>query len=294
MINFLRWRYVAFCFSLALLAFFIVVMMGRGGMHFGVDFIGGVKVIAQFTTDVSEGEIRDAFADINAQIQQIGEASQNQFIISTKLSDDTEEKSSQDLLNVKRILIDKYPDTKFLSEETVGPAVGDILKRSAVKLFIIALIFMALYLAFRFEWKYAFGVMVSLMHDMILTFFFIGFQGIEMNIPIVAALLTIFGYTVNDTIVIFDRIRENVQFQSKETYVEIINKSLNQTMSRTLLTSLTSLFTVVMLYIFGGDVLNDFALVLIFGIVIGTYSSIYIASPSIIIWEKLASKKKAH
>lgn len=288
-IDFLKWRYVAFGLSLALLILFITVTISKGGINFGIDFMGGVKIIAQFQDDISEGDIRSALPDLTVQVQQIGDDKQNQFIISTKLPD---EENSYDIKYLENSLTGKYPGTVFLSEETVGPVIGDILKRSAVKLFLIAILLMAAYLAFRFEVKYAFGVMFSLVHDTVLTFFFIGFNGIEMNIPIVAALLTVFGYTVNDTIVIFDRIRENMRVQSKQTFTEVINKSITQTMSRTLLTSLTTLCVVLVLYFFGGETLNDFALVMLFGIVIGTYSSIYVAAPAIIAWENITSKKK--
>jgi preprotein translocase subunit SecF len=285
-INFLKLKYIAFALSVLLLAVFIAGTVMRGGMNMGIDFVGGVKFIVQFDAAVSEKEIRESLSG-NLQIQQIGGESQNEYIISSKLT--AENDSGGD---VKKNLIEKYPQIKFLSEETVGSTIGDILKTSALKLFIVALIAMAVYLTFRFELKYAFGVMLSLMHDMILTFFFIGFTGTELNTPVVAALLTLFGYTVNDTIVVFDRIRENVQDQNRQTFSEVINKSISQSMSRTLLTSLTTLFAVTMLYFLGGRVLNDFAKVLIFGIVVGTYSSIYVASPLIVAWEKFSNRKK--
>lgn len=289
-INFLRWRYLAFGFSTVLLVLFIAATVTRGGMNLGIDFVGGVKVVAQFNDPVSEGDIRNAFTDLTVQVQQIGDIEQNQFVISTRLT--SNEEKAEDIQNLKDTLFEKYPETVFLSEETVGPIVGDILKRSAIKLFLVALVLMTIYLAFRFEFKYAFGAMFSLVHDVVLSFCFIGFCGIEVNIPIIAALLTIFGYTINDTIVVFDRIRENTHTQSKQTFFDVINKSITQTMSRTLLTLITTLFVVLVLYFFGGDTLSDFALVLIFGIITGTYSSIYIAAPSILIWEKISDKKK--
>ncbi|MCL1911557.1 MAG: protein translocase subunit SecF [Leptospirales bacterium] len=289
-VNFLKFRYIAVALSAGLLALFIAGTAMSGGFNLGIDFVGGMKIIAQFKEGISEKDIRETLSDFNPQVQQIGGGGQNEYIISTKLNDSSSENSEVDTL--KKVLQSRYPETKFLSEEAVGSAIGDILKTSAIKLFCVALVFMSIYLIFRFELKYAFAVMLSLAHDMLLTFFFIGFTGTEMNIPVVAAILTIFGYSVNDTIVIFDRIRENVRFETKQTFFEIINKSITQSLRRTLLTSLTTLFAAATLYFIGGKVLNDFAKVLIFGIIVGTYSSVYIASPLIVVWEKRANRKK--
>ena len=177
-----------------------------------------------------------------------------------------------------------------MSVETVGPAIGDFLRKTAVKLFLVTLVLITFYLTFRFEFKFSVGAIVALVHDLSLSVAFCGMMGVEINIPVIAAFLTIFGYSVNDTIVVFDRIRENIEVKSKQTFIEVINKSISQSISRTLLTSLTTLFAVFSLYILGGDVINDFALVLLFGIVVGTYSSIYIASPVLLGWEKIFSK----
>jgi len=134
------------------------------------------------------------------------------------------------------------------------------------------------------------GVIAALVHDVSLSLAFCGLLQLEINIPVIAALLTIFGYSANDTIVVFDRIRENVQIKSKQTFREIIDRSISQSMSRTLLTSLTTLFAVFALYMLGGDVINDFAVTLLFGIFIGTYSTLYIASPVVLAWERFSSK----
>ncbi|MCL2025620.1 MAG: protein translocase subunit SecF [Leptospirales bacterium] len=290
MVNFLKYRYIATALSVGLLTLFIAGTAKRGGFNLGIDFVGGVKIIAQFEEGISEKEIREVLFDFSPQIQQIGGGSQNEYIISTKLDDPLNENSGAD--NLKKVLLSHYAKTKFLSEETVGSAIGDILRASAIKLFCIALIFMSIYVIFRFELKYAFGVIASLVHAVILTFLFVGFTGTEVNIPVVAALLTVFGYVVNDTIVIFDRIRENVQFETKHTFFELINKSITQSIRRCLLISSTTLFAASSLYFIGGNVLNDFAKVLVFGVIIGTYSSIFIASPLIVVWEKIAVRKK--
>ena len=162
---------------------------------------------------------------------------------------------------------EKYADVKIHSEETVGPAIGDYLRKSAWKLTLMAVILMSIYLSFRFEFKYAVGGMVCLVHDMLMSIAFCGIMGIEMNIQVLAALLTLYGYSINDTIVIFDRIRETDELKSKITFEDVMNRAITQTLSRTILTGITTLFAVLMLFFFGGEVLHDFAFVLFFGII---------------------------
>ncbi|MCL1833918.1 MAG: protein translocase subunit SecF, partial [Leptospirales bacterium] len=156
---------------------------------------------------------------------------------------------------------------------------------------IMAVVLMSIYLAFRFEIKFAVGGMIALLHDMVMSIAFCGFMGIEINIQVIAALLTLYGYSINDTIVVFDRIRETNQLDSKVIFTEIINKAVTQTLSRTILTSFSTLFVVFVLFLFGGETLHDFSLVLSVGIIIGTYSTIFIASPAVYGWEKLTVKK---
>ncbi len=154
----------------------------------------------------------------------------------------------------------------------------------------MAVILMSIYLAFRFEFKYSVGGMVCLFHDMVISIAFCGFMGIEFDIQILAALLTLYGYSINDTIVIFDRIRETNQLKSKITFDDVINKAITQTLSRTILTGVTTLFALFVLFFFGGEALHNFAFVMLFGILIGTYSSIYVASPAVLWWEKWRSR----
>jgi len=290
-IEFLKFRYIAYAVSAGLFIAFTAFTVMQGGINFGIDFVGGVKIIAKFEKHVNETDLRKSLSGMSPLIQQIGEKDLNEFIISTKLAGNSTDDSKKSLEQIKTELNKNFKNIEFLSEETVGPAIGNILKRSAIKLFMISIILMTVYLAFRFEFKYSVGAMAALLHDIAISVAFIGFARVELNVPVVAALLTIFGYSVNDTIVIFDRIRENVQVKSKQTFTEVIDKSVNQSMSRTLLTSLTTLFSVAALYFLGGEVLNDFAKVLLFGIAVGTYSSIYIASPILVAWEKLLIKK---
>jgi len=283
---------------------FITGTVVKGGFNLGIDFAGGVKIIAKFEKEINEATIRKTIKKFNPMVQQIGEKQKNEYIISTKLTDTSVDKNvidgkkqSGDNIAVKNeseqikdILSKKYSKVQFLSVENVGPAIGEFLRKSAFKLFLIALVLMTIYLTFRFEFKYSVGAMAALTHDIFLSLAFCGIAGIEINIPVIAALLTIFGYSVNDTIVVFDRVRENAQVKSKLMFLDVINKSISQSLTRTLLTSLTTLFTVLALYMIGGEVLNEFAMVLLFGIFVGTYSSIYIASPILLGWEKMLTK----
>ena len=291
-IPFIRYRIVAYAISLSLLLIFSVQTYRNGGFNWGIDFVGGIKLTIKFEQGVDTAQIRKVLTQnkISAVIQQVGKEEDNEYLISTKLASRTEnvEESTKEL---KAVIQNNFKNVEILSIETVGPAIGDFLKKSAGKLIALSIIIMTLYLAFRFELKYSIGAMVALIHDVILSVLFCGFAGIEINIPIVAAILTIYGYSVNDTIIIFDRVRENLQIKTKQTFIDVIDKSITQTISRTLLTALTTLFAVFALYMIGGEGLNEFASVLLFGIIIGTYSSMYIASPFVLYWEKLTLKK---
>jgi len=280
-------------------AIFIAGAMFKGGFNYGIDFVGGYKIIAKFQDNsINEGTIRKALTDFNPTVQKIGEASKNQFIITTKLENTTvasAQNSSDQTSNTKYDIMKKTLNEKFSgviidSEETVGPAIGDYLRKSAWKLTLMAIVLMSIYLAFRFEVKYAVGGMISLLHDMVMSISFCGMMGIEINVQILAALLTLYGYSINDTIVIFDRIRETDTLRGKTTFEDVINKAITQTLTRTLLTGVTTIFAVLVLFLIGGEVLHDFSLVLLFGILAGTFSSIYIASPFTLWWERWRAK----
>jgi len=290
-ISFLKYKFFALGLSGLVFAFFIVGTVTRGGFTWGIDFAGGVKITAEFEQEVHLNDIRGELgkAGVGAEVQRIGKEELNQYVISTKLlgKGESSEKSSQ---IIQGILNKSFKNVKFQGIETVGPAIGNFLKKSALKLGLVATVFMMLYLWFRFELKYSVGVMTAVLHDVFLSLLFCGFMGVEINIPIIAAMLTIFGFSVNDTIVIFDRVRENMQIKSKQTFTQIIDKSLLETLSRTIITTLTVLFCVLSLYLIGEGTISDFALVMLVGLVAGTYSTIYIASPAVLAWEKLTTK----
>jgi preprotein translocase subunit SecF len=287
-IDFLKYRKYFLALSLVLIVGFSIGTALQGGFNFGIDFVGGVKITALFERKTDENTIRNALKKYGPTVQQIGAEDKNEYIISMKLPKGQDaEKLSE---NVKSDLKSNISHVTFGQVENVGPTIGNILKRDALKALVIALILMSIYLAFRFEVKYSVGTLLAVLHDITIALVFCGVTGIEINVPVVAAILTIFGYSVNDTIVIFDRIRENSHGTSKLTLLEVVNKSINQSLSRTLLTSLTTLFAISALYFLGGKVLNEFALVMLFGIFVGTYSSVYIASPILIVWERRTAK----
>lgn len=275
-----------------MLVVFLGIALSRGGLSMGIDFVGGIKLRVKFSNAVDIGNVRSALSGegLKAEVQQIGSADKHEYIISSKLLDDsgsTEATSSK----IWNAITKQYPGAEELANDSVGPTIGVYLKKEAIKYSIIAVLLMMLYLAFRFEFKYSVGAMAALLHDLVLATLFCGIAGIEINTQVIAALLTIFGYSVNDTIVIFDRVRENVENETSPLFADVINIGISQSISRTLLTSLTTLFAVLALYLLGGDTINDFALVLLFGIFVGTYSSIYVASPVVLMLSKLRKAK---
>lgn len=181
-----------------------------------------------------------------------------------------------------------FADNSFeiLRIETVGPLVGKELTRKAIWAMALALLGICLYLSFRFEFRFAAAGILALFHDVIICAGAVAISGREFSLPIVAALLTIIGYSINDTIVIFDRIREDVRIMRKSSYIEIINASINQTLSRTILTAMATLLVVMALFFWGGEVINDFAFVMLVGVIEGTYSTIFVAVPILVDWHR--------
>jgi len=266
---------------------FVSIAYVRGGINWGIDFAGGVKVTAQFDTSVNASQIRAALdrAGLPNSVQQISAGNKNQFIVSTKLAkgDKNGEKSFP---LVKDALVKEFTNVQILSNESVGPAIGDYLRNAAWKMILLCILMMTIYLAFRFEFRFSVGAMVALVHDVALSTALAAACRVEFDIPVLAAILTIFGYSVNDTIVIFDRIRERMHGGSNLPFAELMNSAINQTLSRTVITVLCTAFATVSLFFLGGEVIHGFATVLTFGIIIGCYSSIFVASPVVLAWDK--------
>ncbi|MCF7848436.1 MAG: protein translocase subunit SecF, partial [Kiritimatiellales bacterium] len=270
----------------------IMIIVGTWGMiakkgqeNFGVDFTGGTVITFEFDQKQPIDTVRSVLADAgfgNAKIayQSSLDADAKEFL-EIKVSEDAE--SAEPALYAIRAMAGGYSD---IQKDSVGSQIGDELKKQGIKAILFALIGIIIYISVRFEFSFAVGAIVALAHDVLITVGIYCALGRELNMPIIAALLTIVGYSVNDTIVVFDRIREDLRIVKGKSYKEIANLSINQTLSRTLLTSVTTLLTVVMLLIFGGGAINDFALALFIGILVGTYSSIFVATPVVLLWHK--------
>lgn len=294
--DFIGKRKLAYLFS----AFIILIGIGsiiiRGGLNLGVDFAGGVLAHIEFNQAVNIEDIRKAFEgkDIGQVVQGIGLPGENQFRIRSRVIAEDNIKTVKMIKSSLEEYFNKDGlEVKFLSSEVVGPTIGKELSLSAIKLFTIALILIIIYIAWRFEFRFAIAAIIALLHDVLITIGVFSISGNEITIAFVAAALTIVGYSLNDTIVVFDRIRENFKKLRNEEYSTIFNVSINETLSRTLITSLTTLFTVLSLFIFGGPVIRDFSFALLIGVLIGTYSSIFIASPILVDWHNRVRRIKA-
>ncbi len=283
-LDFVNKRFIALGLSLILILVGMTSFFIKGEKNFGIDFTGGKLIQLKFVPSVSIGAIRRVLKNVGLEksvIQHFG--SENDFIIKTPL----EVKD-----NIANLLKSSFRDIDITTERTemVGAQVGRDLRNQALLAILFAMMGILAYVTWRFELKFAVGAILALAHDVLITIGAFAIAGNEITLPIVAALLTIVGYSLNDTIVVFVRIRDNARFMKKSNDNEIINTSINQTLSRTVLTSATTLFVVISLFYLGGEVIHDFAFALIVGIIVGTYSSIYIASPTLLLWQKFKSK----
>ncbi len=272
---------------------FISIAYMRGGINWGIDFVGGVKVVAEFEKSVTIHEIRKTLDEsgIPNSVQQVTTGDKNEFSVTGKLlKKDTTGAKTFDA--IKGSLDGKFKNVQIHSNESVGPSIGNYIKNTAWKMILLCILMMTIYLAFRFEFRFSVGAMIALVHDVVLSIALAGAFQVEFDIPVLAAILTIFGYSVNDTIVIFDRIRERMAAGTTLPFGELINSSINQTLSRTVITVFCTLLSVVALFFLGGEVLHGFSLVLIFVFVLGAYSSIFIASPVVLWWENFIKKEE--
>jgi len=282
---------VAIIFSLLLVVVTFVGFFTKG-INYGVDFRGGVEIQVKFKNQVALGDLRNYLNETNvalSQLQSIGDETQNEFLL--KLESDKEDLNVISS-KVQAALSTKYGEGNFeiLKNDIVGPKAGAELRISAFKALFWAILAIMIYLSLRFDYKFAPGAIAALIHDVtIIVGVFILTQK-EFSLQIVAALLAIIGYSVNDTVVIYDRVREIENISPSSSMVEIINRALNETMSRTLITSLTVLGVSVIMLFFGGSVIHDFFFAMTIGVVLGVYSTIFIAVPMTIFFEKIRTK----
>ncbi len=277
--------------GLLILAGFVSITM-HGGLKFGIDFEGGTLVQLKFPEAPAIDSIRSSLKEIglaDSTIQEFG--SPDTILIRVERADgELKEMGSR----IKKALEEKKGFTGILIErvEMVGPKVGKDLRTKALLSILYAIIGIVIYISWRFELQYAIAAIIALLHDVLITMGAFSMLDKEFTLVIVAAFLTIIGYSLNDTIVVFDRIRENTRRRSKESLSDVINTSINQTLSRTLLTSGTTLLVVVALFFLGGEIIHDFSFALLVGVVVGTYSSIFIASVFLVYWESRAHPKR--
>ena len=262
----------------------------NNGPKLSIDFKGGTLIAVQYTKPININDLRSQLKNVNingqsfdfstSEIKHFGDNSN----VSVRIAnlENEPEKFSQNFIDIlKDIYPDALPENKddfILSIDKVSPKVGSELSGKAIMAIIYAITLILIYISFRFEFTYAIGAIAAIAHDVIITLGVFSILGYEISLSIIAAFLTIVGYSLNDTIVIFDRIRENMKALKRESVVSIVNKSINESLSRTIVTSLTTLFVVLTLYFFGGEVIHYFSFALIIGVLVGTYSSIFVAS----------------
>ncbi len=291
--NFMAKKTMAITLSSAVILVGIISIMTHGGLKYGIDFVGGTLVQLKFKNPPVIEEIRDGLRTIGlgeSTIQEFG--SENHILIRVERS---EERLEEMGTKIKNSLIGKFEVDSIVVErvEMVGPKVGKDLREKAVLSIIYAIIGIVIYISWRFEFQYAIAAIIALIHDVMVTMGAFSLADKEFTLVIVAAFLTIIGYSLNDTIVVFDRIRENMRRKGKTLLTDVINASINQTLSRTILTSGTTLLVVVALFFRGGEIIHDFSFALMVGVLVGTYSSIFIASVFLVYWESRRTSKRA-
>ncbi len=265
----------------------------HGGLRYGVDFAGGLLIQIRFSKPVGVSEVRNAMEAMGskeANVQNFG--GENEFLIRVeKTAEDLEGMSKKIQASLQERFKEQAPEIRRV--EVVGPKVGKDLKRKALWAVGLSFIAILIYVAWRFR-TVAFGLggIVALLHDILITYGAISLFQLEYSLPLLAVILTIIGFSINDTIVIFDRVRENLKKMRKESLETIFNVSINETLGRTILTSGTVMMVVLILFFFGGPVIHDFTTAFIVGLVSGTYSTVYIASPVVLLWEKHVSGRR--
>jgi preprotein translocase subunit SecF len=291
--NFIRWRWHAIVLSVLVIAAGIAAIATRG-LPLGIDFTGGTIVVLKFQQPVSDDAIRNALASLPGEkvVQQYGEPGQNEVLIRLPQVEEESGATLEQGGQQAMALIEKAGLGSFevRSIESVGPVIGADLQRKGIYATLASILGITIYIAFRFRFSFAIGAIAATFHDVFIVLAFLTFFGYELSLNVVAAILTITGYSVNDTIVIFDRVRENLRSMRRDSLERVVNKSVNQTLGRTLITAGTTFMAVLALFVFGGEVLEGFAFAMLVGIVAGTYSTVFIAAAIAIILSGRARK----
>ena len=286
-IDFMGWKNVSFTVSALLILLGIVglVQIGRGKANLGIDFVGGTTVQLGFKEHIPIDRARAALEKSGFQgssVQEVGEGGKN-ILVRLRESEGASDK-------VQAMFKQEFPDNAFevVSIVEIGPVIGQALQRDALVAVVVSLIAIIIYIALRFEFKFGVAAAIATLHDIlaVLGIFYVLHK--EINLLIITALLTLAGYSLTDTVVVFDRIRENLKRNRRDPLPTLVNASINEVLSRTIITSLTVVLVLVPLVIFGGDVLHDFSLALLMGVIVGTYSSVFVASPILVVWHSKA------
>ena len=288
--NFIRWRWHAIILSLVVVGAGVVAMVTKG-MPLGIDFSGGTQLIVKFEQPVTEEQVRDAVTPLPGDevVQQYDDPAEHRMLIRLQQSEASEEGANLERTSQQvEQALQKAGLPKFIvdSRDLVGPTVGADLQRRGIYATIFSLLAITIYIGARFRFSFAVGAIAATLHDVLVTMAFLTFFDYELSLNVVAAILTITGYSVNDTIVIFDRVRENLRSMRREPLEHVVNKSVNQTLGRTVITAGTTFLSVLSLFLFGGEALRGFAFTMIVGIISGTYSTVFIASSIAIILSK--------
>ena len=282
---FARWKmWLGISGALMIVAFVSFMIQG---LNYGIDFSGGTSIRAESSTPLDVGIYRDALTPLDLGDVTITEVfdptfgpDQNVISITIQAQEGSESVTGETITTVGETLLAVDPGLKlpFSSVESVGPTVSGELIQTAIIAILLAIGAVLVYIWLRFEWQFALGAVAALVHDVILTIGIFSELQIRFDLPIIAALLTIVGYSLNDTVVVFDRVRENLRKYKKKTLKDVLSLSINETLSRTMMTSVTTLLALISLYVLGGDVIRGFVFAMIWGVIVGTYSSIFVAS----------------
>jgi preprotein translocase subunit SecF len=286
--NFIRWRWHALIVSLVLIWTGVATIYLKGGVPLGIEFTGGTAVVLKFSQPVGEDAIRKAVDPISkdAVVQQFGRPEDRQIVVRLPMMAGQEQGTAleQDAKRVEdAVRAANVGQFDVIGKDIIGPVMGKDYQSKGIWATVAALGGMLIYVAFRFRFTFAVGAIVAAFHDILITLVFLTWFGYDLTLNVIAGLLTITGYSVNDTIVVFDRVRENQRQMRREPLDVVVNKSVNQTLGRTIITSGTTSLAVVSLYLFGGEVLRGFAFTMLVGVITGTYSTVFIAAAIAII-----------
>ncbi|APG27215.1 protein-export membrane protein SecF [Syntrophotalea acetylenivorans] len=293
-LDFVGKRRMAVIFSAALILIGLVSLIAKGGPNYGIDFAGGTLVQVKFVEATTAKDIKVALKDLDLRgltVQQFGDEP-NEYLLRAQESSSKLEGLSQTIGGALDAVYGA-DQAEIRRVEMVGPQVGKDLRKKGLMAIFYAMIGILIYVTWRFEFRFAVGAILALLHDVVITLGIFSLSGKEIDLPIIAAFLAIIGYSLNDTIIVYDRIRENQGKHAKQGLEFLINRSINETLSRTILTSGTTLMVVLALFIFGGGVIHNFAFALLVGVLIGTFSSIFVASPLLIFWQNYRNRVKA-